>query len=56
MCNVQVHEACMHADYQSDTGNYNVQVHEEHVCADVHDATGVQNAIVMRQESTAEKQ
>lgn len=56
VCNVQVHEACMHADYQGDTGNDRVQVHEENVCADVDYAAGVQHAIVVRQESTAEKQ
>ena len=46
----------MHADYDNDTCNHSIEVHEEHVCADVDNTTRVQNAVVMRQESTAQKQ
>ena len=39
---MQVHESCMHADYDNDTCNDSIEVHEEHVCADVDDTTRVQ--------------
>jgi hypothetical protein len=48
VCYMQVHEACMHTNYQNDTGNNSVQVHIKDVCANVHDATWMQNSVVLR--------